>query len=75
MVNNWQLGKHTPINHWTWHFDCHTKLSPIIMFLYKPQTIIIKKPLGKRYTRNFTPWIQRQLIYIWDISGVIWLAH
>lgn len=63
MANNWQLGKHTPINHWTWHFDCHTKLSPIIMFLYKPQTIIIKKPLGKRYTRNFTPWIQRQLIY------------
>lgn len=43
MVNNWQLGKHTPINHWTWHFDCHTKLSPIIMFLYKPRTIIIKK--------------------------------
>lgn len=45
MVNNWQLGKHTPINHWTWHFDCHTKLSPIIMFLYKPRTIIIKKNL------------------------------
>lgn len=74
MVNNWQLGKHTPINHWTWHFDCHTKLSPIIMFLYKPWTIIIKKTFREKVYKKFYT-LNSKTIDIWDKSGVIWLAH